>query len=882
MDQAAMLRITTTESGEGATKYFDAALGKSDYYGVEVGLWGGRGADRLGLSNEVGRDDFVSLATNKVPANGEKLTVRNKENRRAGYDFCFSVPKSISIYLADTGDKAVERMIHESFLETMADIEDRIETRVRMLDEDYDRTTGNMIYASFVHRETRPIDGFPDPHYHIHAFTFNATFDSEENRWKAAQFGNIKADAPFYEASFNARLAQKLISAGYGIRRTERDFELASVTRELIDKFSKRTKQIEQIAKQKYAVIYARARALAKQTGMEFADAFAQIKSQLGAESREKKSAVALHPQEQIAHWRSQMTPEERHSLSEGQVKGASHNLLDTKTARKLAIDHLFSHSSVARGLYAGAMLLRRGIGRVSVEEASKFAATDLHFIRVGNLVTTRNVREEEAAFLRVARAGHGAHGPIGRGKAWDIRSEIVAKSEEQSRAVQTILASKDLITTLHGPAGSGKTTLMREAIHAVETLSGKEVIVLAPSSSAVSVLKGEGFSRSDTFQMFQKILQNVSNDKILWVDEAGFLSAKQMNWLVRFAERERCRLILSGDTRQHHAVERGDALRLLEKTEAVTQARLTKIVRQKIETLREAVSDLSQGRAAEGFDKLRMYGALGEFRDKSERLKAIAQMHLTARKEGKSSLIVAPTHAECRAIANAVRHQQKKEGDLGEREYAIERLAKLNLTVSQRRDPVTYHVGQVIEFHRRAKGSFKSGERWTVLRTGQDIAVEKDGQEKVLPLDSAATFDLYTSEQISLSVGDAVRITKNFRAHGTKFRNNELCTVKSIDGQKITLSDDRVISLTKALHLDQGIAVTSHASQGKTVDQVIVSAPVEAFSQVNQAQFYVSMSRARSAMHLVTDSKEALREAVCRPSERIAALELEPYGLHR
>jgi hypothetical protein len=27
--------------------------------------------------------------------------------------------------------------------------------------------------------------------------------------------------------------------------------------------------------------------------------------------------------------------------------------------------------------------------------------------------------------------------------------------------------------------------------------------------------------------------------------------------------------------------------------------------------------------------------------------------------------------------------------------------------------------------------------------------------------------------------------------------------------------------------HLDQGIAVTSHAAQGKTVDQVIVSAPV-------------------------------------------------------
>ena len=68
-------------------------------------------------------------------------------------------------------------------------------------------------------------------------------------------------------------------------------------------------------------------------------------------------------------------------------------------------------------------------------------------------------------------------------------------------------------------------------------------------------------------------------------------------------------------------------------------------------------------------------------------------------------------------------------------------------------------------------------------------------------------------------------------------------------------------------MHLDQGIAVTSHASQGKTVDQVIASVPVNSFAQANEAQFYVSMSRARQAMHVFTDSKAALREAVMRAS---------------
>ena len=59
-----------------------------------------------------------------------------------------------------------------------------------------------------------------------------------------------------------------------------------------------------------------------------------------------------------------------------------------------------------------------------------------------------------------------------------------------------------------------------------------------------------------------------------------------------------------------------------------------------------------------------------------------------------------------------------------------------------------------------------------------------------------------------------------------------------------------------------------------RPVDQVIVSVPVRAFSRANQAQLYVSMSRARWAMLSFTDSKVALREAVARPSKRLSSWE--------
>jgi hypothetical protein len=82
-----MLRITMSDSAEGATKYFDAALATSDYSPRDQGVWGGKGAERLGLGHDVRREEFIALASNKVPGSDQTLTARNKEKRTPGYDF---------------------------------------------------------------------------------------------------------------------------------------------------------------------------------------------------------------------------------------------------------------------------------------------------------------------------------------------------------------------------------------------------------------------------------------------------------------------------------------------------------------------------------------------------------------------------------------------------------------------------------------------------------------------------------------------------------------------------------------------------------------------------------------------------------------------------
>jgi hypothetical protein len=693
---------------------------------------------------------------------------------------------------------------------------------------------------------------------------------------------NLKADAPFFEAAFNARLADKLLAVGYGIRRTERDFELASVSRELIEKFSKRTIEIERLAKEKYTILEARARKLMRETGMDFADAFAQMKAELGAESRESKTAIKLNDEEQLAEWRSQVTPEEQQSLSIVSVKDTpNQDFLDRQAAEAIAISHLFERFSVARELHAAAMLLRRGLGKVKVAEALDFIRKDGRFIRPfaeSRFLTTREAMLEEAEMLKIVEGGRGKFEKIGRGQSWKASPGAIAINGEQAAAVEHILCSRDLVTAVRGVAGSGKTTMLDQAVRAIADASGLEVMAFAPSSSATEVMRKQGFKSAATVQklLTDPELQRLAVGKILVVDEAGFLSARDMRQLLSFAAGNNCRVILCGDSRQHHSVERGDALRILEKSAAVESAALTKIFRQHIPALRAAVEDLSQGKTEQGFDKLDGLGVIREIAKSDERLKAICDLHLAALKGKRSSLIVSPTHGEARRIAVAVRQELRHEGLIGESEHMFTRLEKLNLTKAQREDAIHYLPGHIIEFHRRTAGGFKSGQQWQVIggRSQKEIVVDRYGERRFLPLAQSGKFTLFRPESLELSVGDTVRITKNFRTGGTKFRNNELHTVTSVDVSKVTL-DGVELADRGALHLDQGIVVTSHASQGKTVDQVIVSVPVESFSQANEAQFYVSMSRAREAMHLLTDSKVALREAVARKSARLSPWEL-------
>ena len=64
----------------------------------------------------------------------------------------------------------------------------------------------------------------------------------------------------------------------------------------------------------------------------------------------------------------------------------------------------------------------------------------------------------------------------------------------------------------------------------------------------------------------------------------------------------------------------------------------------------------------------------------------------------------------------------------------------------------------------------------------------------------------------------------------------------------------------------------TSFGSQGRTVQRVILAVAETSLPASNQEQMYVGASRAKQLMTLYTDNKAAVRSAVQRSSQKLAA----------
>jgi conjugative relaxase-like TrwC/TraI family protein len=525
-----MLRVNPIQNSGQAKSYYPGG----DYYlegRQEPALWHGKGAELLGLRGEVREQDFARLCDNLDPRTAAPLTARTFGNRRVGYDFTFSVPKSVSLLHALGGDERIAGELRGAVADTMAEAERDMAARVRRGGADADRATGNMVWCDFLHRTARPVRGEPDPHLHVHAVAFNATFDREEGRWKAGQFGGIKADAPYLQAAFRARLANRLQALGYELRNAGKgDFEVAGVPGRAVKEFSRRTSLIEKAAE---ALGVTRP----------------ETKAKLGATTREAKQQGTTRD-DLAAGWRARLEPGEREAIGDAVARadGVRALAFDDRGALDWAVRHAFERDSVVAERQLLAHALRYGVGHVTPEGLHDQLArrTDLIRRTVGGraVVSTHAVLGEERRIVAFAQGRRGRLAPLARPR--DGLPALDALSASQRAAVYHVWYSRDPLTVVRGAAGTGKTTMLRAALAGV----GGPCVVLAPSSEAGrGVLRREGFEGADTLARFlaDEGLREQARGGLVVLDEAGLAGAHDLARLADAAGGLNARLLLLG-----------------------------------------------------------------------------------------------------------------------------------------------------------------------------------------------------------------------------------------------------------------------------------------------------------------------------------------------
>jgi conjugative relaxase-like TrwC/TraI family protein len=877
-----MLSMKAQMNLKNAKSYFEEHLATGDYYSESErvsGEWIGKGAELLGLSESVQRNEFVALCDNAHPQTGKRLTQRLNQkrienagtenereaaNRRVFFDFTFSPPKSVSI-VALVGDQRIVRAHREAVKIAVKELEEFAATRIRRAGNKSDRATGNIIGALFEHDTSRTLD----PHLHTHCIVFNATHDAKEGRWKALQNSHMLVAQKYVENVYYHELARALRGCGYRLENSARgDFRVVGVSPELCQQFSKRHREIDE---QTRAFL---ARNPEKQAGNVH-----NIREHLAHKLRSRK-IHDVAPERLKALWRNQLSPEDKAALR--LATAASENEpISSAAATSWAERHLFERRSVVHEheLWRYALEFARG-SALTLDELKRETASRDYLRETNGKLTRKDVLAREWRIVQMAKYGVDRFSVLSH-----LSQNTNNLTDDQQKAFEQLVGSRDFVTLFRGGAGTGKSYVLRSVQKTLST-GDKKTVVLAPQRQQVLDLERNGLVHTKTVAEF---LQNKSmpDGAIVIVDEAGQIGARQMLALLELAETHGGRVILSGDTRQHGPVQASDALRAIERYSGLRPAELNTIrrqdpkyakaekERQRIQSYREAVKAAADGDSEASFAALENIGAIVE--DAADKMHdSLVRAYLNLAAQNQSALVVSQTRAEVSALNESIRTGLRSAGRIEDDEQVVPALASIDLTGAQKLDPRFYPNDHVLVFNRRIAGCDR-GTRGRMLAANESgIIVEAGGKIRLVKPKHADHLTICTPKPLTLSVNDRLQLKANAKAVGGELLSNgEVVTVRKIRASgEIALEDGRVL-LASYRQFVRGYAVTSYGSQGKTVDHVLFSdSAVRAAT--NSRQWYVSISRGRRSVRIFTPDKAELRRHIVRSGDRALALSLD------
>lgn len=632
---------------------------KEDYYlrdGTATGRWRGSGARELGLYGTVSAEGLVRLFDGQDPQTGEQLGRRLRKDGVAAWDLTFSADKSVSLLWA-FGDAEVRRHVLEAFEEATAEALAYLESvasstrgaaRVQVVDREGKPILGD--HGEVRHRvETWPIrsSGYvaasfteftsraDDPQLHTHVVVGNRVQGSD-GVWRAID-GRLlyrhQLDAGYlHEAELRSRLTERLGVRWQPIHNGMAD--IAGFTREQIETFSQRRKEIEEWRAEhgfENTPSANEAAALATRTPKQDhpVDALMPVWLDRGAEVGVTPESVA----NLVGRGREVAVPDPEpvleqlaspegltaqvstfaladvvagvaEALPEGGRRAAVEGIAGVFLQRPDIIPILPAHrADDARGL------LPRDLEPAELNQLPEVATpTHLPIARrwdrepfPGLLserrYTTAEILSIEQRIIERAQTGIDA----GRWTAEHERVYSALRSQpelthDQQVMVRQFACSGNVIDIGVGAAGTGKTTVMRIIGNLANETSTAVVGTALAARAAAGFETATGIPSSTITRFLWETRESggLPSGAIVVVDEAGMVGSRQLAEISDLVERAQGKLILIGDHRQLAEIDAGGLFSAL--AARLPAVELTENVRQKREWERSALAELRHG----------------------------------------------------------------------------------------------------------------------------------------------------------------------------------------------------------------------------------------------------------------------------------------------
>jgi len=344
-------------------------------------------------------------------------------------------------------------------------------------------------------------------------------------------------------------------------------------------------------------------------------------------------------------------------------------------------------------------------------------------------------------------------------------------------------------------------------------------------------------------------------------------------------------RVLLIGDTRQHQSVEAGRIFEELQSA-GMRTATLSRIVRQKEEGLRSVVEAIAGGRTAEGVDLLSEQNRIHSVLHRGERFQAIAR---TFAESPEGTLVVSPDNNSRRELNAAIRAELRQSGRLGVDTYRLPVLInRQEVTGEDRKVATSYHVGDSVRYTRGSEALGLEAKTYATV-----VHVDSERNEITVKKANGAnvTYDparvkgvaIYEPEMRAFAVGDRIQFTAPWKEKAVSGR--DLGTIKHLDETgNIAVKLDgsgrtAAWNLNQNKHVDHAYAMTSHSSQGATVDRALIhidTGDSRVRTLIDETLAYVATSRPRYDAQIFTDDADQLAAALSRRHEYATALSPE------